>query len=93
MTRLPVGSLVWLYEPPHAPVEGMITGYVGGQAHLQVHRKHNPTPLVSVDVVYARLHHWRRLVSTLRQDGDTLHDAADRLEAECAYRKTEEPTP
>ncbi len=89
MKRLPVGSMIWLYEPPYAPVEGMITGYEDGALRLQVHRKLVPTPLVSSTQVYARLHDWPRLVETLREDALQLEQFAAALEKDCQYRKME----
>lgn len=90
MTRLPVGSLIWLYGPSAPPVEGVITGYVGESIRLQVHRRWNPTPLANPAHVYARIYDWKQLVGDMRTHADALLHAASVIEAECEYRKTEE---
>ncbi len=90
MRHLPVGSLVWLYEPPAAPIEGLITGYEAGAVRLYVQRKLVPTPLVSPTQVYARLHEWRQLIDAMRVDAWRLTQAADAIEQDCQYKKTGE---
>ena len=80
MKRLLVGSLIWLYEPPTPPVEGLVIGYEKDLVRLSVHRRINPTPLVSSRSIFARIEGWRSLVDTIRQDIHALTQASDQLE-------------
>lgn len=83
MSRLPIGSMIWLYEPPFPPVEGIITGYERGDlVRLAISRKLVPTPLASSHLVFARGHEWRKLVSALRQDAYNIEQAADAIEVD-----------